>query len=135
VQSIWLYPEDVPVSYCDKHVLVDYCTACGCAANEYCLLLAERTDLVIEKRGLFKLTQKDVNDILAAEKFGLHDIYTHNNYVYLVRDDGRDGSFKGFHGGINQGVNSPYMVCNKHTKAVWDAFVAMYGPGTDNDPT
>ncbi|MBQ8797794.1 MAG: transglycosylase domain-containing protein [Oscillospiraceae bacterium] len=135
VQEISLYPEDVPTATCNKHVLVDYCTACGCAANEYCLLMAERTDLVIEKKGLLKLTQKEINEILAAEKFGLHDIYTKDYYVYLINENGTDGSFKGFHGTVNQGVTSPYMVCTQHTKAVWDAFVAMYGPAVPEEPT
>ena len=128
VQKVSVYPEDVPTASCSKHVLVDYCTACGCTANEYCLLLAERTDLVIEKKGLLKLTQKEVNEILAAKDFGLHDIYTKDNYVYLIQDNGADGSFKGFQGNINQGVTAPFMVCTQHNKAVWDAYVAMYGP-------
>lgn len=137
VQEVSVYPEDVPTATCTKHVMVNYCSACGCAASEYCLLMAERTHLVIEQKGLLKLTQKEINEILAAESFGLHSIYTQNNYVYLINDDGTDGSFKGFHGGINQSVTSPYMVCTQHTKAVWDAYVAMYGPtvsGTSTTP-
>lgn len=135
VQEILVYPEDVPTATCSKHILVDYCTSCKCAANEYCLKLSERNGLQIEKKGLLKLTQKEINEILAAEKFGLHAVYTKDDYVYLIQDNGTDGSFKGFHGGINQGVTYPYKVCTMHTKAVWDAFVQAYGPTVPDSST
>lgn len=128
VQEIKLYPEDVPTSTCNKHVMVDFCTDCNCAANEYCLKLAEKnSSIVIEKKGLLKLTLSEVNEILAAENFGLHSVYLTDNYVYLVNNDGTDSSFKGFHNNVNQGVTSPYLVCTKHTKAMWDAYVAQHG--------
>ena len=144
VQEVSVYPEDVPTATCSKHVLVDYCTACDCAANAYCVLMAERTGLTLEKKGLLKLTQKEMNEILAAAKHGLHSIYTRDDYVYYVKDDGTDGSFKGFYGNINQNGDYPYKVCTEHTKAVWDAYVAAHPdkpatpetvPGTQQETT
>ena len=129
VEQVLLYPEDVPTATCSKHVLVDFCASCGCAANEYCLRLAERdSSVAIEKRGLLKMTLSELNEIVAAESFGLHAVHLKNNYVYLVNNDGTDSSFKGFHNNVNQGITSAYLVCTKHTKAMWDAYVEKYGP-------
>lgn len=134
VQEIQLYPEDVPTSTCSKHIMVDFCKACNCAANEYCLLLAERDpNVVIEKKGLLKLTLAEANEIVAAERYGLHSQHVKDNYVYLVNNDGTDSSFKGFHNNVNQGVTAPYLVCTKHTKATWDAYIAQHGPTVTPD--
>lgn len=136
VQEIKLYPEDVPTATCSKHIMVDFCKTCGCAANEYCLKFAQRDSSVeIEKRGLLKLTLSELNEILAAANYGLHKEHLKNNYVYLVNNDGTDSSFKGFYNNVNQGVTSPYMVCTQHTKAKWDAYETLYGPTAIPDIT
>ena len=109
-EKVLVYHEDVPGAKCTKHVMVDFCSACGCAANEYCLKLATYTDLVIERKGLVKMTQAEMNEIRAAEGKGLNAIYLRDNYVYFINDDGTDGAFHGFHGNINSGVQLPYML-------------------------
>ena len=136
VQTVYLYPEDVPTSYCDKHVTVEFCKSCNCVASEYCLMMKKySSDVVTEEKSLVKLTQAEIDEILAAEEFGLHAVYLKDNYVYFITDDGKDGSFKGFHGNINAGVNSPYKLCTKHTKEVWDAFWEMYASTNPDLPT
>ena len=128
-QTVLVYPEDVPAAECSKHVLVDYCVQCDCAANAYCVLLAEKeSGITIEKKGLLKLTQGEVNEILAAEGHGLESKYLKDNYVYLVTNEGADSNWHGFHNSVNKTVTSPYKVCTKHTKAMWD----KYDTGDDN---
>ena len=73
-------------------------------------------------------TLSEINDIVAAEQFGLHAVHVKDNYVYLINNDGTDSSFKGFHNNVNQGVTAPYLVCTTHSKATWDAYVAQHGP-------
>ena len=133
VEEIWLYPEDVPTSTCNKHVMMDYCSTCGCAASEYCLLMAQYSDVKIERKALLKITQAEMREILAAYGHGLHSRYVRDNYVYLVNEDGTNGTFKGFYGTANKNVNSPYLVCTKHTKSVWETFWAMYSPAPISD--
>ena len=136
VQQIQLYPEDVPTGTCTKHVMVDFCVSSGCAANEYCLKLAAKdSGVVIEQKGLLKLTLNEMNEILAAKNYGLHAVYLKDNYVYLVNEDGTDSSFKGFNNNVNQGVTSPYLVCTHHTKAMADANGGQDEPTTDPDLT
>ena len=135
VESLWLYPEDVPTSTCTEHVKVNYCKECGCVASEYCLKFAEYSDVVIEEKSLVKMTQAEIDEILAAEKYGLEKKYLKNNYVYFITDDGKDGAFKGFHGDINQNIDVPYMLCTKHTKEVWEAFWATISPNDPDLPT
>lgn len=116
VSSALVYPEDIPEASCDKHCLVEYCSSGG-VATEYCKKIAETNSSVkIQKKGLVKLTQSEISDILAAEEFGLHKVYLRNDYVYYVDADGKDASFKGFHKDINKTVNAPYLVCTVHTK-------------------
>ncbi len=134
-QQVLVYPEDVPATACDKHVLVDYCTQCGCAANAYCVLLAGKdSSITIEKKGLLKLTQSEVNEILAAAGEGLEGKYVRDNYVYLVKDDGTDGSWHGFYNSVNRSVTSPYEVCTRHTKAMWDKYDTGEGNAADTLP-
>ena len=134
VQNVAVYRADIPSGSCTKHVMVDYCPTCECAASEYCLLFAQHTDLKIEKKSLLKLTQKEINEILAAEKYGLNAMFTKDNYVYLVQNDGSNGAFRGFHGGINVGITSPYMVCTKHDRAAWEEYLLNHGGGSETTP-
>lgn len=136
VKSVWVYPEDVPTGNCDKHVLLDYCTTGGGVANEYCKHFSEAgaANVKLEQKGLVKLTQSELDEILKAESYGLHSQYLQDNYVYLVDSDGNDGSFKGFHKDINSTVTAPYKVCTTHTQAAWEAYQSQH-PSLPSDPT
>ena len=111
VETVRVYPEDVPTGNCTKHIMLDYCTAGDGVANEYC---ANAANAGVVKKALLKLTQKEINEILAAKDYALNSMFLQNNYVYLVDDKGADGSFKGFSGGINAGISAPYKVCTVH---------------------
>ena len=125
VESVLVYPEDVPTGNCDKHVILDYCTAGGGVANEYC---AHAANAEVVRKALLKLTQKEINEILAAKDFALDAMFLQNNYVYLIDETGKDGSFKGFGGGINVGISAPYNVCTVHNQS-------NSGGHTQEDPT
>ena len=114
VKSVLVYAEDIPTESCDKHVLLNYCSTGKGVANEYC---AYASGVTLGKMGLVKMTQDEINSILAAKDYGLNSKYLMDNYVYLVTADGKDGSFKGFGGNINAGVSSPYKICTVHTYA------------------
>lgn len=123
VQSVMVYKEDRPTEVCDKHVTMDYCITGGGIANEYCKHLAQAGASVnLGSQSLLKLTQEELNEILAAEGFGLDSQFLRDDYVYLVDAAGKDASFKGFHNTINGGITAPYKVCSAHTKADWDAY-------------
>lgn len=123
VQDVLVYPEDVPSAVCDKHVSMDYCKVGGAVANEYCAKFAAvDPEVKLKSTALLKMTQDDINEILAAANFGLESMYVNNDYVYLVDDDGKDKSFKGFYNDINMGVTAPYHVCTVHTKESWDGY-------------
>ena len=117
VENVLVYPEDVPAAICDKHVLLDYCTAGGGVANESCKHMAQTGGLTLTKKGLVKLTQSEIDEILRARNYGLHSVYLRDDYVYLVGNDGSDGSFKGFSNGINANVTAPYKICTTHSAA------------------
>lgn len=120
--SVYVYPEDRPKSSCDKHVVVDFCTVGGAVANEYCKKFADVDKTVtITKSSLLKLTKSDISEIMAAKKYKLDEKFYQDNYVYLVDGDGKDASYKGFEGNINNGITAPYQVCTVHTQAKWEA--------------
>ena len=70
-------------------------------ATDYCYMFS---DAQIESRSLVKLTQAEVDEIKAADGFGLNDIYTANYYVYLIDSDGNPASWHGFYNNLNNGV-------------------------------
>jgi len=111
-----VYPEDAPRETCDKHVMVEYCTTGGGVANEYC---SSYPDAYVTARSLVKLNQAEVNEIKDAMSCGLTDAYSLAGYVYFVNADGSDGSWHGFYGSTNGGVDAPYMVCHLHSGAYW----------------
>lgn len=117
VNTVLVYAQDVPAGSCDKHVMVDYCTSGGGVANEGCKHLAATGNATVEAKALVKMTQTEINAIKAAMPHGLNAIYSQNNYVYLVDNEGKDLSFKGFTGTANVGVNAPYIVCKAHSAA------------------
>ncbi len=137
VETVLVYPEDVPAGSCNKHVTVNFCTTGDGVANEYCSQLTGGNKNVASK-SLLKLTQKEINEILAARNYGLNSIYLQDNYVYLVDGNGKDVNFKGFNGNINSGVSAPYKVCTTHTAADLvpeETQPAQDGSGTVDPPT
>ena len=72
------------------------------------------------RKALLKLTKKDMEEILKATKYKLDEMYSTDEYVYLVDGDGKDASFKGFQSNINKGVTAPYKVCTVHTEQSWN---------------
>lgn len=133
--SALVYREDKPTETCDKHVAVDYCVTGGGVANEYCKHFADAGAAVIEKRALVKMTQKEVEEIKKAAKFGLVSEYLRNDYIYLVDEDGRDLNFRGINGNANAGVNAPYITCTVHTKAAWEEYQGSNQTEPDPEPT
>ena len=82
--------------------------------------------------GRKKLTQAEVDEIKAADGFGLNDIYTANYYVYLIDSDGNPASWHGFYNNLNNGVDAPYIMCPLHNQSSWEE----YQPGgTEEDTT
>lgn len=135
VETVLVYPEDKPTASCDKHVTVDFCSTGDGVANEYCKHISGvNSSVTIVKQSLLKLTQKEINEILAAKDFKLESKYLQDNYVYLVDSEGKDGSFKGFTGKLNAGVSAPYKVCTVHTQAAWEQLQTQT-PTTPEDTT
>ena len=109
-----VYPEDAPTEYCDKHVLVDYCSGGG-VATDACKALAKTSSSVkITSKALVKMNQTELNSIVRAESYGLIRDYLRNDYVYFVNADGSDGWFKGVKNNLSQKVKAPYKVCPVH---------------------
>ena len=116
VVSVNVYDGDEPEGTCDKHVQVAFCVTGGGVATEYCHMC----DAQIESRSLVKLTRDEVEEIKAADGFGLNDIYTANYYVYLVNDDGTPGSWHGFYNNQNIDIDAPYILCPLHNQSYWE---------------
>lgn len=134
-QKVLVYPEDVPGAACNRHVMVDYCEKCKCAANEYCVLLGSfDSGISVVQKGLLKLTQAEINEILAAKGNGLESKYTQDNYVYLINSDGTSSVWHGFGNAINHSTDSPYKVCTMHTESDWERYKAAH-PGAVQDST
>ena len=129
VETVNVYPEDRPTATCTKHVMVDYCSVGGAVANDHCKNVSSAD---VKKAALLKLTQKEINEILAAKTFALNSMFLQDDYVYLVGADGKDGSFKGFSNNINSGVTAPYKVCTVHTQSNADASVQKPADDEDN---
>ena len=124
-----VYDGDEPEGTCDKHVQVDYCVTGGGVATDYCHMFS---DAQIESRSLVKLTQAEVDEIKAADSFGLNDIYTANYYVYLIDSEGNPAYWHGFYNNLNNGVDAPYIMCPLHNQSSWEE----YQPGgTEEDTT
>lgn len=140
IASASVYYEDIPQEYCDKHVTVEYCSGGG-VANEYCKHFAEVDPAVtLSEKGLVKLTQDDVTEILKAKPHNLNSQHYRDDYVCAVNDDGTDRVWHGFSNNIS-GNSAPYVECKIHTKAAWDAYQAQNSappaetPGVTPDET
>jgi penicillin-binding protein 1A len=136
-QTVQVYSADRPKEQCNRHVVVEYCVEGNGVANEYCKKFAEAgKSASTAAKALLKLTQKNITELLKAKPHGLDEMYLQDNYVYLVTDEGKDATFKGFAGNLNIGTASPYKVCTKHTKAAWDAQVGQpEEPTAPTDPS
>ena len=106
-----VYPEDMPKEVCDKHVMVDYCSGGG-VATQAC----KNSGATISKRGLVKMTQKEIDNIVLASSHGLWRDYRRNDYVYYINSDGSDGWFRGIRNDLSQGERAPYQLCPKHNR-------------------
>lgn len=120
--------ENVPEKKCNRHILVDYCTTGQGVASEYCQHFEKEQLAVLEKKSLVKLTEKEIAEIVKAEKHGLEPEYKLDNYIYMVTKDGKPGNFKGLHGDINKDVEAPYLVCPVHTQQAWEEYLATQAP-------
>ena len=136
------YWEDAPEKSCDKHVLVDYCVSGGGVCTEYCAMFAELDkQMKIEERGLLKMTQEEINELLKAKPHNLQEEYLNDDYIYLVNRNGTPGNFTGLKGDINKdkngkSLNVPYKVCQVHTKEAWEKYQEETKPTEDpNAPT
>ena len=93
VQTVYAFSEDKPTKSCDKHIVVDWCSAGEGGANEYCKLAGA----TITKKGLVKYTQKEYDNIKKAGNVTGFD----ESIVYLMNGD------KG----------APMHTCKLHTAA------------------
>ena len=133
----YLYPEDIPTTYCDQHVIVDYC-ADG-VANEYCHKFHDVGLVSFQEKALLRLTQKRIQQLMDAKGKGLLEVYLMDYYVYFVDEQDNPLPFYGmeYHTAtkeqledeeyeikmINEGYSAPYQVCTKHTKQAWKEYV------------
>ena len=79
VQTVYAFSGEGPTKKCDKHILVDWCTAGEGAANEYCKLAGA----TIAKKGLVMYTQKEYDEIKKAGNVKGFD----ESVVYLMNGD------------------------------------------------
>ena len=122
VEYALVYPEDVPKESCDKHIVVDYCV--DGVASEYCKSMAQMGKVTLTQKALVKLTQDELDAIIEATDNGLQEMYTKDNYIYMVDASGNPIAFYGIHGDINGGTNNNCEYCAKHTKSSWDSFLS-----------
>ena len=134
-EKAYAYWEDLDHTYCDKHVELDYCTVGGGVASEYCLHFAEVDETVkIEKKALTKMTQKEIDEIMKAKRYGLYEDFFRDDYIYLVDKNGKDLAFKGLNGNVNKDVDAPYLVCPVHTQQAWEEYQAQQQPTEPSNP-
>jgi membrane peptidoglycan carboxypeptidase len=128
-----LYPEDIPTTFCNLHIMVDYCV--DGVAGEYCHKFQSVGMVGFSKKALVRITQARIDELMMAKGKGLLSAYTNNNYVYLVDENANPLPFYGMdpEKPINNGVEAPYQVCTKHTKEAWDQYVADH-PWLDDTP-
>jgi penicillin-binding protein 1A len=122
VESVLVYPEDIPEEYCDKHIALEYCSDGKAVANEYCKKFAAVGKLELTGTGLVKLTQNEVDERIKAGKYGLKKEYLNSKYVYLIDQAGEPAGFKGFNDELDG--SGPCIYCTKHTQEAWEQFKA-----------
>lgn len=130
-KTVLVYPEDVPVEYCDKHILLDYCTECQSIANEYCKKFADVGMVKLEQRSLVKMTREEIDAIAMAKKFNLLADYTKDLYIYQVSNQGEPEPFHGIEGELGEDVTAPCIQGTGHTQKQWEDYKAD-NPWIDN---
>ena len=124
--TVMCYPEDRPKGTCTSHVDMSICSGGG-VATDYCHKFAAVDKSVkLTTKSLLKITQDEIDKLLKAKNYGLNEMYLRDDYVYLVNEDGKDLSFKGFTGKINKNVTAPYKVCTTHTQSAWEEYEASH---------
>ncbi len=134
VSKAWVYKEDMPKEFCDCHVLMDYCTVGGGVANEYCKKFRDVGALSLDKKSLAKKTQAQVNRLTEALNSGLTASYLKDIYIYLVDSRGNDLPFYGIRNDLLNPSGTPYVCCEFHNQATWEAYVAEH-PWIEGDST
>jgi len=132
VASAYAYPEDAPTSYCNRHVMVEFCSGGG-VATDYCYRFADAGQATIGDMALVKLTSGEVSQIKTAGKYGLGTDYRDNRYVYYISESGGGLNWHGFDGNANSGISAPYVVCPAHNSETWNAYLASLVPETPTD--
>ena len=135
ISKVLVYPEDVPTEECDAHVMVDYCPVGQAVANEYCKHFASVGTLKLTSNALVKMTEEDMNAMLALRNKGIYAYYMRNNYIYLINKDGSDAAYFGLVYAVNEGLNVPYKLCASHTKEAWEQFLAENPWANPEDPS
>ena len=120
--SAYAYQDDGPSGTCDRHVLVEFCSAGGGVANEYCRMFAEIGQTSIDSRALLKMTPSEVQVIRDALSAGLKSAHGDDRYVYYISENGSALDWHGFSGNANSGLSAPYVICSEHTAESWDAY-------------
>ncbi len=147
-----VFPEDIPTEYCDKHITVEICSACGGVANEWCQKFAAEflkaqdpawvmpqylkgmTPVTIEEKVLVKMTQEEMDEIAKALQCGLTANFKGKDWVYFVNKDGS----------ATQNPH-PGCTCGDHTEKAWNDYLESLKPpappedpdvgGGEDDPT
>ena len=129
INTVNVYPEDVPTAYCGKHVDMHYCTTGGGVATEYCSMFP---DAVVETRSLVYLDQGEVRSLLDARSFGLVDTHLYDGYVYYVNEAGEGIPWHGFLNAHSENT-LPYTQCTVHSQESFDQLQQEQGgiPGGD----
>ncbi len=120
--TVLVYPEDVPDYYCDRHILLDYCTEGGAVANEYCKKFAYVGMLKLSERSLVTMTADQIEALKLASTEGLQGKYVSNDYIYQVDGQGKPVAFHGIYGDLSG--SEPCVSCKLHTKAAWEEYLA-----------
>lgn len=126
VRESWVYGEDYPTEYCDKHIQMDVCSS-GHVANEYCTLFAERENqteedtVTVTKQSLVKMTQAELDAIKKASGYGLAGFAQGTDWVYRIYDSGA-------------ATESAYKECEEHTLEAWEEYLASQVPEEPVDP-
>ena len=141
VDTVKVYWDDRVTEECDQHVMMEYCTEGEGVANEWCKHFAseeyedEATRLKLEEIGLCKITQKEIDEMLKAEKHRLWSEFLEDDWVYLVDERGRDvNTYQGLHDDLDQEAEAPYKVCTVHTEESWNEYLESIAP-EETEPT
>ena len=130
VDTVLVYWEDRVTETCDKHQTMEYCVEGEGWANEWCKHFAgeevedEAQRIKLEEKGICKMTQDELDEMLKAERHRLWSEFLEDDWVYLVDERGRDvNSYQGLHKDLNQKDEAPYKVCQLHTEESWNAYL------------